>query len=165
MRALSNCSLIRLTCPIRNRLRDVPEDSISLSFGNDVYQITFDDRSKFPAFGHRYTFFLQDAVENVPEYIVQWDAFVAYVPCLLRDKIAGKLTILSLPPHSLAAEYCLTVLYHEEFHDVFNKERETPEFAQLLVKMKVITQDGESELTEEQWEAASESLDKAVKHN
>jgi mRNA (guanine-N7-)-methyltransferase len=40
-----------------------------------VYRITFDDRTKFPQFGHRYTFYLQDAVEDVPEYVVQWDAF------------------------------------------------------------------------------------------
>jgi mRNA (guanine-N7-)-methyltransferase len=27
-------------------------------------------------FGHKYWFYLQDAVENVPEYIVKWDEFV-----------------------------------------------------------------------------------------
>lgn len=61
--------------PIRANLKEIPEDAPSLTFGNEVYHITFEDRSKFPAFGHRYTFFLQDAVEDVPEYVVQWDSF------------------------------------------------------------------------------------------
>lgn len=65
--------------PCSQNLRDIPEDASSLTFGNAVYHITFDDRSKFPAFGHRYTFYLQDAVEDVPEYVVQWDAFESYV--------------------------------------------------------------------------------------
>lgn len=50
-----------------------------LSFGNSVYKITFEKRDDKPIFGHKYWFFLQDAVENVPEYIVRWDNFVQYV--------------------------------------------------------------------------------------
>lgn len=49
-------------------------------------------------------------------------------------------------------------MYHATFHELFNEEREVPEFADLLVRMKVITREGESELTPEQWEAASECL-------
>jgi len=64
----------------RERLNELPEDAKPLSFGNGVYQITFEDRSKAPAFGHRYSFYLQDAVEDVPEYVVQWDTFEQYVP-------------------------------------------------------------------------------------
>ena len=60
---------------LRDRLRSLPEGTDDLSFGNSVYKITFNERSSLPAFGHRYTFFLQDAVEDVPEYVVQWDAF------------------------------------------------------------------------------------------
>lgn len=30
-------------------------------------------------FGHRYWFYLQDAVDDVPEYVVHWDNFVQYV--------------------------------------------------------------------------------------
>jgi mRNA (guanine-N7-)-methyltransferase len=56
---------------------------------------------------------------------------------------------------SLAAEYKLKVLYHATFHDLFSQERDNPEFEQLLLKMKVVTPEGESELTEDQWEAAS----------
>lgn len=44
-----------------------------------MYKIQFDEREKQPMFGHKYWFFLQDAVENVPEYIVRWSNFVEYV--------------------------------------------------------------------------------------
>ncbi|KAK9894490.1 guanine-N(7)-methyltransferase [Cystobasidium minutum MCA 4210] len=114
------------------RLKELPPDANPLAFGNEVYRIVFDDRSKFPAFGHRYTFYLTDAVEDVPEYVVQWQAF-----------------------EELAAEYSLKLLYHGTFHELFSAERETPEFEQLLVRMKVVSPDGESELTEDQWEAAN----------
>ena len=56
---------------------------------------------------------------------------------------------------SLAKEYDLELLYHVTFHELFEAEREVPEFSGLLQKMRVVTADGESELNEEQWEAAS----------
>jgi hypothetical protein len=65
----------------RERLDTLPEDAEDLSFGNSVYKIRFDEREKKPIFGHKYWFFLQDAVENVPEYIVRWQNFVECV-CL-----------------------------------------------------------------------------------
>jgi hypothetical protein len=58
------------------RLDQLPPDSEDLSFGNSVYKIRFEERNSRPLFGHRYYFYLQDAVENVPEYIVNWDNFV-----------------------------------------------------------------------------------------
>ena len=30
-------------------------------------------------YGHAYRFFLEDAVEDVPEYLVHWDNFESYV--------------------------------------------------------------------------------------
>ncbi len=47
-----------------------------LSFGNTVYKIRFEDRERRPVFGQRYWFYLRDAVEDVPEYVVHWDNFV-----------------------------------------------------------------------------------------
>jgi len=41
-----------------------------------VYRIKFDERDWSEQFGNRYTFYLQDAVEEVPEYVVYWEAFV-----------------------------------------------------------------------------------------
>ena len=57
-------------------LDSLPPNQQDLSWGNDVYTIRFEERDKKPIFGHKYTFFLRDAVENVPEYVVRWDNFV-----------------------------------------------------------------------------------------
>ena len=63
----------------REQLSSLPPDAEDLSFGNSVYKVTFEKRSEKPIFGHKYWFFLQDAVDNVPEYVVYWDNFVQYV--------------------------------------------------------------------------------------
>ena len=58
------------------RLDQVPAEASDLSFGNSVYSIKFESRESRPLYGHRYSFFLQDAVEDVPEYVVHWEPFV-----------------------------------------------------------------------------------------
>ena len=58
------------------RLDQIPAEASDLSFGNSVYSIKFESRESRPLYGHRYSFFLQDAVEDVPEYIVHWEPFV-----------------------------------------------------------------------------------------
>lgn len=63
----------------REQLNSLPPDAEDLSFGNSVYKVAFEKRSEKPIFGHKYWFFLQDAVDNVPEYVVYWDNFVQYV--------------------------------------------------------------------------------------
>jgi mRNA (guanine-N7-)-methyltransferase len=61
------------------RLDQIPANVSELSFGNSVYSIKFESREPRPLYGHRYSFFLQDAVEDVPEYVVRWDSFVQCV--------------------------------------------------------------------------------------
>ena len=60
----------------RDRLDGIPEDAKELEFGNSVYKIRFEQREPRPLYGHRYWFYLKDAVEDVPEYVVHWDSFV-----------------------------------------------------------------------------------------
>ncbi|KAF9466382.1 mRNA capping enzyme-domain-containing protein [Collybia nuda] len=110
----------------------LPPNSTDLTFGNSVYKITFDEREEKPLYGHKYLFFLRDAVENVPEYVVNWDNFV-----------------------KMAAEYDLVPVYKEEFHQVFDEHQEHPEFGPLMVRMKVVDSNGESAMDEDQWEAAN----------
>lgn len=55
----------------------------------------------------------------------------------------------------LAAEYGLHPIYKREFHDVFDEFREHAEFEPLLQRMKVVDQNGETDMDEDQWEAAS----------
>jgi len=57
----------------------------------------------------------------------------------------------------LAAEYGLYPIYKKEFHDVFEEFQEHPEFKPLLQRMNVIDSNGETEMDEDQWEAASTS--------
>ncbi|KZT60477.1 mRNA capping enzyme, large subunit, partial [Calocera cornea HHB12733] len=117
-----------------------------LSFGNPVFRITFaqrppappapDDPDQSGAFGHKYNFFLQDAVgedeAGVPEYLVYWPNFVR-----------------------LAAEYGLVQEYRKDFGDLLHEEREHEVYGPLLRRMKVVDSAGESDMDEEQWEAAS----------
>lgn len=98
-------------------------------------------------YGHRYFFFLQDAVEDVPEYLVHWDNFVQCVSVHLYR--------FALMYVRLAAEYRLHPLYRQEFHQVFEENQEHSEFGPLMVKMKVVDSNGESAMDEDQWEAAS----------
>ncbi|GAA5891535.1 hypothetical protein JCM5296_004246 [Sporobolomyces johnsonii] len=120
-----------------DKLASVPEESEVLAFGNSVYGVKFDQRERMEVeggttpFGHRYTFFLQDAVEEVPEYVVYWDEFV-----------------------ELAAEYDLEPSFVAPFEQIFADESDDPQFAQLLTRMKVVDADGNAEMNEDQLEAA-----------
>ena len=55
----------------------------------------------------------------------------------------------------MAQEYGLDLVYYAKFDDVFLEEKENPEFAQLMTRMNVINAEGESDMDEEMWEAAS----------
>ncbi|EMD34499.1 hypothetical protein CERSUDRAFT_76015 [Gelatoporia subvermispora B] len=59
-----------------DRLDALPPDASELSFGNSVYKIRFENRRERSTYGQRYWFYLQDAVDDVPEYIVHWDNFI-----------------------------------------------------------------------------------------
>ncbi|KAF8638517.1 hypothetical protein AX16_010499 [Volvariella volvacea WC 439] len=114
------------------RLASLPEDASDLSFGNDVYNIRFEQRHSSLLFGHRYWFTLKDAVNGIPEYVVHWDNFV-----------------------QLAAEYRLHPIFKQEFHDVFDENQTHPEFRSLMIRMNVMDSNGGSQIDESQWEAAN----------
>jgi mRNA (guanine-N7-)-methyltransferase len=117
---------------IRRNLDAIPEGQ-PLRWGNSVYNIEFESRENRPVFGHRYRFFLRDAVDDVPEYVVHWKNFV-----------------------EMAREVGLHEVYRKEFHEVYQEHCEHETYGPLLVKMKVQNEDGESHMDEDQWEAASE---------
>ena len=60
----------------RDRLDALPPDAEELAWGNSVYKIRFEERRKRSLYGDRYWFYLKDAVEDVPEYIVHWENLV-----------------------------------------------------------------------------------------
>jgi hypothetical protein len=59
-------------------------------------------------------------------------------------------------PRRVAKEYGLSLRYKKEFHEIFQEESEDAEFALLLKRMKVVDENGDSAMDEEQWDAASE---------
>lgn len=60
--------------------------------------------------------------------------------------------------HRLASEYGLEVVYKKDFHQIFEEHHEHAEFAPLLQRMHVVDANGESQMDEDQWEAASTCL-------
>jgi len=70
-------------------IKSLPEDS--KEFGNSVYKVRFPERPTEtvfrPPYGHRYNFYMEDAVENVPEYIVPFEVFRGYVFQMLTDEL------------------------------------------------------------------------------
>lgn len=110
---------------------DAADPANPLVFGNSVYSVKFDAREHDSMYGHRCTFYLQDAVEEVPEYVVYWDNFVA-----------------------LAAEYGLAPRFQANFQTIFAEEQEDPYFSNLLRRMNVMDAEGNAEMDEDQLDAA-----------
>ncbi|KAI5952798.1 ABD1 [Candida jiufengensis] len=83
-------------------------------FGNKLYSVTFDksppeDGVFRPPFGNRYVYWLKDAVDNVPEYVVPFETL-----------------------RSLCEEFNLILKYKKNFVDIFNSE--IPHFFNRLNK-------------------------------
>jgi hypothetical protein len=111
----------------------VPPEVDPPAFGNSRYKVTFEQRQPRPDYGMAYRFWLQDAVDDVPEYIVKWELFEA-----------------------LAAEHGLQLVYTSTFGDLFFTAKEDPEFQTLMKRMRVVDEMGQSQLDEEMWDAASQ---------
>jgi mRNA (guanine-N7-)-methyltransferase len=134
---------------LRSRLSGVIEGTPSassetpdLSFGNQFYTVRFDPSTlkngKFPAFGHKYYFTLVDAVDDVAEYVVDWDQFV-----------------------SLANQNGLECIFKKPFEQIWREEGQMDRFRDLTRKMR-ISADGHPHgipMNEELWEATGELAD------
>ncbi|KKA26382.1 hypothetical protein TD95_001399 [Thielaviopsis punctulata] len=95
------------------------EEEKTAEWGNSIYRIRFptktpDDGIFRPAFGWKYNFFLDEAVEEVPEYVVPWEAFRA-----------------------LAEDYNLELQYHKTFEDVWEAEKDDAVLGPLSERMGV----------------------------
>lgn len=59
-----------------------PDQASHVEWGNSIYRVRFPgptpkDGIFRPPFGWRYSYFMEEAVEEVPEYVVPWEAFRA----------------------------------------------------------------------------------------
>lgn len=107
-------------------------------WGNSIYHVRFPGKTPAdgvfrPPFGWKYNFFLDEAVEEVPEYVVPWEAFRA-----------------------LAEDYNLELQYHKPFADVWETEKDDRELGPLSERMGVRERHGGKLLVSpEEMEAAS----------
>lgn len=119
---------------------EVEEDEAepTVEWGNSIYRVRFpgktpDDGIFRPAFGWKYSFFLDEAVEEVPEYVVPWEAFRA-----------------------LAEDFNLELQFHRTFSEIWEAEKDDPELGPLSERMGVRERGGGPLLvSEEEMEAAS----------
>lgn len=117
---------------------DEPPADPGAEWGNSIYRVRFpgktpEDGVFRPAFGWKYNFFLDEAVEEVPEYVVPWEAFRA-----------------------LAEDFNLELQFHRPFLDIWEAEKDDRELGPLSERMGVRERGGGSLLiSEEEKEAAS----------
>jgi len=113
-------------------------DMIVPEWGNSIYRVRFpgktpEDGVFRPPFGWKYSYFMEEAVEEVPEYVVPWEAFRA-----------------------LAEDYNLEMQYRKPFAEVWKEEKNDPVLGPLSVRMGVrASGDGPLQLTDEELEAVS----------
>lgn len=93
-------------------------------WGNSIYSVEFEenpprDGNFNPPYGHKYTFFLEDAVGNVPEYVVPFEPFRA-----------------------LCEEYDLVLEYKKPFLKFFEEQRHDRFAMDQARRMKVLRDDG-----------------------
>lgn len=101
---------------LMGRLDALP-DPDALSFGNENYRIEFEERLEpgQKPFGNKYRFWLEDAVDDVPEYVVDWAMF-----------------------ESIAGEYGLQLQYKARFDQVLADGYANSNLRALLERMRVI---------------------------
>ena len=106
-------------------------------WGNSIYRVRFPGKTPIdgifrPAFGWKYNFFLDEAVEEVPEYVVPWGAFRA-----------------------LAEDFNLELQFSKTFQEIWDEEKDDPELGPLSERMGVRGRGrGELLVSEEEMEAA-----------
>lgn len=107
-------------------------------WGNDIYRVRFPGKTPAdgifrPPFGWKYNYFLHEAVEEVPEYVVPWEAFRA-----------------------IAEDYNLEMQYHKSFADIWHTEKDDETLGPLSERMGVRERGrGELLVSDEEMEAAS----------
>ncbi|MDI1489570.1 MAG: mRNA cap guanine-N7 methyltransferase [Ramalina farinacea] len=116
------------------------QESVPLTeWGNSIYHIRFPSATPpegifRPPYGWKYSYFMEEAVEEVPEYLVPWEAFRA-----------------------IAEDYNLELQYRKPFAEIWEEEGNSPVFGPLSERMGVRGRDGgELLVSSEEMEAASE---------
>ena len=114
------------------------DEAPTAEWGNGIYRVRFPGETPKdgifrPPYGWKYSYFLEEAVEEVPEYVVPWEAFRA-----------------------IAEDYNLELQYRKPFAEIWHEEKSSPTFGPLSEQMGVRSRDaGPLLITDEEFEAAS----------
>ncbi|GKZ25792.1 mRNA cap guanine-N7 methyltransferase [Aspergillus brasiliensis] len=114
------------------------EEEAKAEWGNSIYRVRFpgdtpEDGIFRPPFGWKYSYFMEEAVGEIPEYVVPWEAFRA-----------------------LTEEYNLELQYRKPFMEVWQDEKDDAELGPLSERMGVRDRTtGELTMTPEEQEAVS----------
>ncbi|KAJ5662036.1 mRNA cap guanine-N7 methyltransferase [Penicillium maclennaniae] len=123
---------------------EVEEDDRT-EWGNEIYRVRFpgktpEDGIFRPPFGWKYTYFMQEAVEEVPEFVVPWEAFRA-----------------------LTEDYNLELQYRKPFLDIWEEEKDDRELGPLSERMGVRNRaTGELNMTEEEKDAVTLTMPSTI---
>jgi mRNA (guanine-N7-)-methyltransferase len=106
-------------------------------WGNSIYRVKFPGKTPpdgvfRPPFGWKYFYFLEEAVEEVPEYVVPWEAFRA-----------------------IAEEYNLELQYRASFKEVWEQQKDDPELGPLSERMHVRDRSGRMLVSQEELDATN----------
>ncbi|GLA29908.1 mRNA cap guanine-N7 methyltransferase [Aspergillus niger] len=125
-------------CPNSDIISARVEEEAKAEWGNSIYWVRFpgdtpEDGIFRPPFGWKYSYFMEEAVGEIPEYVVPWEAFRA-----------------------LTEEYNLELQYRKPFMEVWRDEKDDPELGPLSERMGVRDRTtGELTMTPEEQEAVS----------
>ena len=114
----------------------------SPEWGSSIYRVRFPgtmltptpkDGIFRPPYGWKYSYFMEEAVEEVPEYVVPWEAFRA-----------------------IAEDFNLELQYRKPFRDIWEEDGNSREFGPLSERMGVRERDGgKLMVSDEEMEACS----------
>ena len=117
---------------LAKKLRDQPTST--MGFGNSVTRVDFEGDTKYfdkanGPFGIKYNFFLADAIDDCPEYLIHF-------PTLYK----------------MCAKAGLKLVEKRNFHKFFYRHVENPKLRELAGHMKVLTAN-DAGMTKDEWEA------------
>ncbi|KAI8825712.1 guanine-N(7)-methyltransferase domain-containing protein [Fimicolochytrium jonesii] len=104
------------------------EAAEGLEFGNSILKIKFETKRPYKEFGHKYWFELKDAIDDCPEYLVNFRTF-----------------------ERLASEYGLELVYKKPLHELYEEESRDPQYKELLYRMNVVNDQGT--MSADEWES------------
>lgn len=117
-----------------------PGSEPALEWGNSIYRVRFpgdtpEDGVFRPPFGWKYSYFMEEAVEGVPEYVVPWEAFRAFVHSRSLPAFAGEADVVIVD--RLTEDYNLELQYRRPFTDIWKEEKDDPILGPLSERMGV----------------------------